>query len=157
MDIADLLAGVQRGARLPGHRESLRVVSGVTGALADVLPSRASELLTPHLPAEVRSRLHGRVRTETPATCRGFLDRITTILYVDEPDNAFLARVVLGQLNTALRVLSPAAFAHLVAPDLRPLLRSGRPAVARTPARSPLLTAQVRVPTVTPAPRTQVA
>ncbi|WP_067499007.1 DUF2267 domain-containing protein [Actinoplanes sp. TFC3] len=157
MEIDALLASVERRARLHGRRESLRVVSGVTGALTDVLPPRAAELLAPHLPTEILARLDGRLRLEAPATCRAFLGRITSILYVDQPDNAFLARVVIEQLNASLRVISPAAFAHLVAPDLRPLLRSGRPALPRTPVRPEALTAQVRVPAVVPAQRTQLA
>ncbi|MBM2620350.1 DUF2267 domain-containing protein [Actinoplanes sp. LDG1-06] len=152
MDIDGLLAGVERRARLHGRRESLRVVSGVVGALADVLPARSLELLAPHLHGEIREQMDGRVRVETPATCRAFLGRVASVLYVDEPDNAFLARVVLEHLNASLRVISPAAFAHLVAPDLRPLLRSGRPPVAtRAAARPAALTAKVRMPAVAPA------
>ncbi|WP_305785449.1 DUF2267 domain-containing protein [Symbioplanes lichenis] len=157
MEIDLLLAGVEQRARLHGRRESLRVVSGVTGALADVLPLRASELLAPHLPAELRVRLDTRARTETPATCRAFLGRVASILYVDQPTNAFLARVVLEHLNASLRVISPAAFAHLVAPDLRPLLLAGRPPVARTAPRPATLTTQLRVPAIIPAQRTQLA
>lgn len=156
MDIDVLLAEVERKARLHGRRESLRVVNGVLGALADVLPERASELLAPHLPAELRTALAGRARVETPAICRAFLDRVTAIVYADKPDNAFLARVVLEHLNTSLRVISPAAFAHLVAADLRPLLLAGRPAVVRdVPAATPPAS-RIRVPAIVPAPRKQL-
>ncbi|MEU4690523.1 DUF2267 domain-containing protein [Actinoplanes sp. NPDC023714] len=157
MDIDALLAGVERGARLHGRRESLRAVNGVLGALADVLPPRAMELLGPHLPAEIGAGLAARARTETPASCRAFLDRITAILYVDQPDNAFLARVVLEHLNTSLRVISPAAFAHLVAADLRPLLQAGRPAVARNQPVPAPLAGRIRVPAAVPTPRKQLA
>lgn len=157
MDTEELLVAVEHRARLHGRRESLRVVSGVTGALADVLPARASELLAPHLPDELRTRLAARARTETPATCRAFLGRVASILYVDQPTDAFLARVVLEHLNASLRVISPAAFAHLVAPDLRPLLRAGRPPVTRTAPRVTIRTTQLRVPAIIPAQRTQPA
>jgi hypothetical protein len=80
------------------------------------------------LPAEVRDRLaQPAVRSATPPTCRGFLTRIGRRLHLDGPDVAFTARVVLEQLNAARRVLTPAAFAHLVAPDLRALV-CARPA-----------------------------
>ncbi|GLY07829.1 hypothetical protein Acsp01_82080 [Actinoplanes sp. NBRC 101535] len=133
------------------------MVTGVLGALADVLPERASELLSPHLPAELRAGLSGRARVETPASCRAFLDRVTAILYVEQPDNAFLARVVLEHLNAALPVISPAAFAHLVAADLRPLLLAGRPAVVRNQPAAGALTGRIRVPALVPAPRKQPA
>ncbi|WP_430783664.1 DUF2267 domain-containing protein [Actinoplanes sp. G11-F43] len=157
MDIDVLLADVERRARLHGRRESLRVVNGVVGVLSDVLPVRALELLTPHLPAEVRAGLAGRSRVETAATCRAFLERVSTILHAESPDNAFLARVVLEQLNGSLRVISPAAFAHLVAADLRPLMLAGRPASGRDlPVGGPL-TSRIRVPAVVPAQRRQLA
>ncbi|BAL87880.1 hypothetical protein AMIS_26600 [Actinoplanes missouriensis 431] len=157
MDIDVFLTGIEHGARLHGRRESLRAVSGVLGALADVLPPRASELLEPHLPSEIRTGLAGRARIETPASCRAFLDRITAILYVDQPDNAFLARVVLEHLNASLRVISPAAFAHLVAADLRPLLQAGRPPVARTQPAAGALVDRIQVPAAVPVLRKQLA
>ncbi|GAA1614530.1 DUF2267 domain-containing protein [Actinoplanes couchii] len=150
MEIDALLCNVERKARLHGRRESLRVVTGVLGAVTDVLPVRASELLAPHLPTEIRTGLARHTRTETPASCRPFLERITALLYVDQPDNAFLARVALENLNASLHVISPAAFAHMVAADLRPLLLAGRPAVTRTqPAVA--VTDRIRVPAVVPA------
>src|SRR5689334_7901363 len=52
---------------------------------------------------------------------------LTWVLTLTEgPDVTFLARVVLTELNAARRVITPAAFAHLVVADLRPLL-SARP------------------------------
>jgi uncharacterized protein (DUF2267 family) len=130
VDHDDLLASVQRQGRLHGRNESRRTVCGVLVALGDILPVRTLDLLLPQLPHEIRGMLPRRGRRETPATCRDFLDRVSTILYVDQPDNAFLARVVLEQLNTTLPVIRPASFAPLVAADLRPLLGSGRPARA---------------------------
>nr|GID85033.1 hypothetical protein Ade03nite_39570 [Actinoplanes derwentensis] len=127
------------------------------GALADVLPPRASELLAPHLPAEIRTGLSGHARVETPAACRPFLDRVTALLFADQPDGAFLARVVLAHLNTSLHVISPAAFAHMVAADLRPLLLAGRPAVIRHQPGAGVLTGHVRIPVTTPAPDKQLA
>ncbi|HWS39605.1 MAG TPA: DUF2267 domain-containing protein [Actinoplanes sp.] len=154
MDIDILLSNVERNARLHGRRESLRVITGVTAALTDVLPVRASELLTPHLPTEIRTGLARHTRIETPSACRPFLDRITAILYADQPDNAFLARVALENLNASLHVMSPAAFAHMVDADLRPLLLAGRPAVTRN---HPTRTDRVRIPAIVPTQRRQLA
>jgi uncharacterized protein (DUF2267 family) len=137
VDEDDLLTRVQRVARLHGRNESRRVVCGVLQALGDVLPGRAMDLLLGQLPADIADRLRRRDRHATPADCRAFLHRVATILYVEQPENAFLARVVLEQLNTTLRVITPAGFSHLVAADLRPLLGSGRPTPDRgEPVRS---------------------
>jgi uncharacterized protein (DUF2267 family) len=135
MDDDDLLTRVQRRARLHGRRESRRTVCGVLQALGDILPGRALDLLAPELPGEISGLPPRRELGTAPATCRAFLDRVSTILYVDQPENAFLARVVLEQLNATLRVISPAAFTHLVDADLRPLLRAGRPGLDE-PARA---------------------
>jgi uncharacterized protein (DUF2267 family) len=148
----DLLTEVQRRGRLHGRNEARRVVCGVLEALGDILPGRATDLLLPQLPDEIRSRPLRRDRCATPANCRAFLERVSTILYAEPPENAFLARVVLEQLNTTLRVITPAAFTHLVAADLRPLLRSGRPAsVAAGPVER--LTGLIPTPSAQP-PRT---
>lgn len=136
MDDDDLLARVQRRGRLHGRHESCRTVCGVLAALGDILPARAVDLLTPQLPDDVRGLLPPRQCRAVPATCRAFLDRVSAILYVEQPENAFRARVVLEELNATLRVITPAAFSHLVAPDLRPLLRSAHPEPDRVePAR----------------------
>jgi uncharacterized protein (DUF2267 family) len=143
VDDDDLLIRVQRRGRLHGRHESRRTVCGVLEALGDILPTRALDLLTPQLPDDVRGRLPRRRPRDVPATCRAFLDRVATILDVEQPENAFRARVVLEQLNASLRVINPAAFTHLVAADLRPLLRSGRPELDRAeparPASRPLV------------------
>jgi uncharacterized protein (DUF2267 family) len=129
MEDDDLLARVQRRGRLYGRNESRRAVCAVVESLGEFLSARAYRLITEQLPDEVRRRLTRPADRDagTVATCRAFLGRLSARLHADGPDVPFLARVVFAELNVARRVITPAAFAHLVAADLRSLL-CARPA-----------------------------
>ena len=127
MDGQDVLARIQERGRLYGVNHTRRTVQGVLDVLSDLLPSPALRRLTAHLPADVRPPLPPReTRTIEVLTCRAFIARLAARLFVDEPDAAFLARVVFEQLNTTAGT-TPAAVAHLVAADPRLLLRAGVP------------------------------
>jgi hypothetical protein len=129
MDHDDLLARIQRDGRLYGPNESRRVMLAVLGSLSELLPAPAYRRLLAALPADVRQRLPrpGAGRISPVTGVRVFVARIAGRLHVDGPDAAFLARVVLTQLNASGRGCAPAALAPLVPADLRPLLRSGAP------------------------------
>jgi uncharacterized protein (DUF2267 family) len=128
MDGQDVLARIQERGRLYGINQTRRAVHGVLGVLADLLPTPAFRRLTAHLPADVRPPVpSGEGRPIEVLTCRAFITRLATRLHLEEPDAAFLARVVFEQLNTAAEGASPATVAHLVAADLRPLLSAGVP------------------------------
>jgi hypothetical protein len=151
VDDEDLLARVQHRGRLHGRNESRRAVCAVVEALGEFLSDRAFHLIAGLLPDEARRRLRRPGRTGLPAatpTCRTFLSAVGTRLFLDGPDAAFTARVVLEQLNATGRVVVPARFAHLVAADLRPLL-CARPAPLPADDTNP---APRRVIRVSPAP-----
>ena len=126
MDQDDLLARIQRNGRLHGRNESRRVTVTVLGVMRELLPASAYRRLTGPLPEELRQRLPlpepGRI--VEIVDCRRFLSRIADRLYADGADAAFLTRVVLAELNSAVRGVTPAELAHLVPTDLRALFRS---------------------------------
>jgi hypothetical protein len=129
VDEDDLLTRIQRRGRLYGRSQSRRAVCAVVESLGECLSARAYQMITAPLPDEIRrllTRPAALGREPSGPTCRAFLARLGTRLCTDGPDVPFLARVVLEELNAARRVITPVAFAHLVAPDLRPLL-SARP------------------------------
>jgi hypothetical protein len=129
MDQDDLLALIQRDGRLYGRNESRRAMLAVLTSLSEMLPAPAYRRFFSALPADIRQRLPrpGAGRISPVAGCRAFVARISGRLLVDGPDAAFLARVVLTQLNALGRGCAPAALAQVVPADLRPLLRSGAP------------------------------
>jgi hypothetical protein len=90
------------------------------------------------LPAEIGEQLPAgpAVRIES---CREFVAVIAGRLHLDQPDAAFLARVVFEHLNDPAYGMTPASVAHLTPADLRPLLSAAaaRP-MASPPARRPL-------------------
>lgn len=128
MDGQDVLARIQERGRLYGTNHTRRTVRGVLGVLSDLLPTPAFRRLAAHLPGDVRPVVpSGEGRAIEVLTCRAFITRLASRLLVDEPEAAFLARVVFEQLNAAAVGATPATVAHLVAADLRPLLRAGVP------------------------------
>jgi uncharacterized protein (DUF2267 family) len=145
VDDEDLLARVQQRGRLHGRNEALRAVGAVVEALGEFLSPRSFHLLTEQLPAAVR---HRPAVAAAPPTTRAFLAGIAARLFMDGPDAAFTARIVLEELNATGRVITPARFAHLVAADLRPLLCARRAPVTATETNP----APRRVIRVTPAP-----
>jgi uncharacterized protein (DUF2267 family) len=126
MNQDDLLTRIQKSGRLHGRNESRRVTATVLGVLSELLPAPAYRRLTAALPEDLRQRLPPAVpgRIVEIVDCRRFLARIADRLLTDGGDAAFLARVVLAELNAAERGISPAELAHLVPMDLRPLFRS---------------------------------
>ncbi len=131
MDQDELLARIQRDGRLYGPHETRRAVGAVLTTLSEMLPAPAYRRLLASLPVGLRQRLPrpGAGRISPVTGCRGFVARVAGRLHLDGPDAAFLARAVLGQLNTLGRGCAPAVLAPLVPADLRPLLRA-RPADA---------------------------
>jgi uncharacterized protein (DUF2267 family) len=126
MDGQDLMARIQERGRLHGTNQTRRAVQGVLGVLQDMLPAPAFRRLTAHVPAELHpAPPSAAVRPIEMLGCRAFVGRVAARLFLDEPDAAFLARVVFENLNAAASGTTPAAIAHLVAADLRPLLRAG--------------------------------
>ncbi len=157
MDDDDLLARVQVRGRFHGRNESRRAVRAVVEALGEFLSPRSFRLLADQLPEDVRRR-PGKPTLPKPTlpvrtmTARAFLARIGRQLLVDGPGAAFTARIVLEELNAGRRVIRPAAFAHLVAPDLPPLLRAHPPADRLAPPRR-----IIRVPATASRPATRPA
>ncbi|MEV6846426.1 DUF2267 domain-containing protein [Actinoplanes sp. NPDC051411] len=145
VDDEDLLARVQHRGRLHGRNESRRAVCAVVEALGEFLSARAFHLLAEQLPLPVR---HRPPADPAVPTSRTFLAGIARRLLMDGPDAAFTARIVLEELNATGRVITPARFAHLVAPDLRPLLGARRAPVTASETNP----APRRVIRVTPAP-----
>jgi hypothetical protein len=133
---------------LHGRNESRRAVCAVVEALGEFLSARAFHLLAEPLSDDIRRRLRrpDAPTTATTPTCRSFLTTIGTRLFVEGPDAAFTARVVLEELNATGRVITPARFAHLVAADLRPLLCARR-AQAAVNETNPAPRRLIRVPT----------
>ena len=146
MDHDDLLARIQRSGRLPGRNESRRVACGVLTVLSELLPAPSYRRLTALLPEDVRQRLPrpGAGRIIHVLDCRGFVARVADRLMADGPDAAFLARVVLQQLNAIGHGVTPAALAHLVPADLRPLFGVRPDGVAPAPVRVAARTVPLR-------------
>ena len=144
MDGQDVLARIQERGRLYGINHTRRTVQGVLGVLSDLLPTPAFRRLTAQLPADVRPPVpSAQTRTIEVLTCRAFITRLASRLHLEEPDAAFLARVVFEQLNAAALGATPATVAHLVTADLRPLLRAG---VAPTRTAAPQYRIKLTVP-----------
>jgi uncharacterized protein (DUF2267 family) len=129
MDQDDLLARIQQDGRLYGRNETRRAIGAVLTSLSELLPAPAYRRLFSALPADLRRPLPrpGAGRIVPVTSSRSFVARVAERLYVDGPNAAFLARVVLTRLNTAGSACAPAALAPLVPADLRPLLRAGAP------------------------------
>ncbi|BCJ40019.1 hypothetical protein GCM10010168_28770 [Actinoplanes ianthinogenes] len=157
MNHDDLLIRIQRNGRLHGRNESRRVTTTVLGVLSELLPAPAYRRLTAALPEELRQRLPipepgGIIEI---LDVRRFLSRVTERLYADSADAAFLARVVLSELNATDQGVRPAQLAHLVPADLRPLFRSrpAQPWSAALPQPRPAVTSPLQpVATVEPQP-----
>src|SRR6185436_3050029 len=119
MDQHDLLSRIQKSGRLHGRNESRRVTATVLGVMSELLPASAYRRLILTLPEDLRGQLPvpeaGRI--VEIIDCRRFLARVGERLYADGSDAAFLARVVLSELNTGERGVSPAELAHLVPMD----------------------------------------
>jgi uncharacterized protein (DUF2267 family) len=130
---ADLLSEVQRRARLHGPNETRRAVCATLEALGDLVPGHLFAGLVEGLPAEIRSGLKtngvtGETRPLTAIGRRTFVDRIARRLYIEQPDAAFLARVVFGELNATPSGITPSLLCEAIGPtDLDALLRSGAP------------------------------
>ncbi|MEV4706301.1 DUF2267 domain-containing protein [Actinoplanes sp. NPDC049316] len=153
MDGHDLLARIQARGRLHGINQTRRTVQGVLGALQDLLPAPAFRRMTAHLPADLHpAPPAGDARPIEVLGCRAFITRLAARLHLDEPDAAFLARTVFEHLNAAGSGPAPAAVAHLVAADLRPLLRAGV-----TPARQPTLRMRISLASSSGSAAKQVA
>ncbi|UQU62373.1 DUF2267 domain-containing protein [Couchioplanes caeruleus] len=149
MDGQDLLTRIQERGHLHGANQTRRAVQGVLGVLRDMLPTPAFRRLTAHLPADLHPAPPAAgTRPIEVLGCRAFVARVAARLLLEEPDAAFLARVVFEHLNTATSGATPATIAHLVAADLRPLVRAG---VTRALPATP----QLRI--TLPAPATATA
>jgi hypothetical protein len=165
VDNEDLLSRVQQRGRLHGRNETYRAVRAVVEALGEFLSQRAFHLITELLPEDSRRHLRHTPKPGLP-TCRTFLDAVTTRLLLDGPDATFTTRVILEELNATGRVITPARFAHLVAPDLRALLCAQRapitvdesnPAPRRTIRVGPAVTRPAVVPSTPPVPAAPVS
>jgi len=144
MDGRDVLARIQERGRLYGANHTRRTIQGVLGVLADLLPAPAFRRLTATLPGDVHPAVPADAdRPIEMLGCRAFITRLAARLHVDEPDAAFLARVVFEQLNAVAAGATPATVSHLVAADLRPLLRAG---VAHTRPAAPQYRIKLTVP-----------
>jgi hypothetical protein len=143
MDQDELLARIQARGRLYGRDESGRAACAVLTALAELLPAPAYRRLLVALPADLRHRLPrpGAGRIAPVAGYRAFVARVADRLLIDGPDAAFLARVILGQLNAAGHGCTPSALAPLVPLDLRPLLRAVPADTVPQPAPVPAIPA----------------
>lgn len=111
----DLVSQVRVQGRLHGRNEARRVIRGVLQALRPLIPDDAFRQITAQLPAEI-----GPIPAATGA---GPLVReAARLLYVDEPDAAFLSRIVFAQLNSWCHGLSPASVAAALPADARALV-----------------------------------
>jgi hypothetical protein len=129
MSRPDLLSRVQHRGRLYGRNESRRVVRAVIDTLLDAVPLPLSRRLAMRVSTETgaglpRSALSDDGPDGSGCDCRAFVAAAARRLFTDEPNAAFLARIVFGELNAARHGITPAALALSAAPDLRPLLRA---------------------------------
>jgi hypothetical protein len=142
MDRESLLVRIEQRARLHGPNETRRAVGATLEALGAVLPQPIVHRLLMRIPADVRHQLPaGSGLASAPRdeveNCRDFIGLIGRRLHIDEPDAAFLARVIFEQLNRPSRGLTPAGVAHLAPGDLRPLLTARLPeAVSQRPTHT---------------------
>ena len=168
MNDEDLLARVQHRGRLHGRNEARRAICAVVEALGEFLSPRAFHLLTDQLPDPVRHLVRAASASPVMArpSARTFLAGIAARLLMEGPDAAFTTRVILEELNATGRVITPARFAHLVAPDLRALLCAQRaritvddtnPAPRRTIRVGPAPARPAASPVAQPAPASRSA
>jgi hypothetical protein len=125
MDRPDLLSRVQQRARLHGPNESRRAIRAVVDALVEAVPVAHSRRLAMRVATETGAGLPAAALTDHSGRsggCHTFIAEIAQRLFIDEPNAAFLARVVFGELNSAGHGITPAAVSSLAPPDLRPLL-----------------------------------
>ncbi|WP_203843114.1 DUF2267 domain-containing protein [Winogradskya humida] len=133
----DVLVRIQKRARLHGPNETRRAISAILETLGDILPHHVLDQLAANFPDDLRPTSHMPPATAVPPGRNTFISRLATRLLIDEPDAAFLARVIFEQWNAAARTHTPATIAHLAPADLRPLLRAqtspARPSTPQTP------------------------
>ena len=131
MDLDRVLSGIQHRARLHGPRETGRAVRAVLEGLAEIIPEKAFKRIVTRLPENARPQLSGRAGADgVLVNSHAFIARLADRLHVDEPDAAFLARVVFEHLNEATHGVTPSTIAYLVPLDLRPLLNAHAPDTA---------------------------
>jgi uncharacterized protein DUF2267 len=122
----DLVSQIRAEARLRGRREAGRALAAVLAELCLLVPDTVARELAARMPADLPP-----APTGVPATSAGLVSRVAARLIIDEPDAAFLCRVVFAELNAAPVGPAPAGLAPLVPAGLRPLLRARRDDPAR--------------------------
>jgi hypothetical protein len=130
MDGPDLVSRVQQRARLHGPNQTRRAIRAVVDALVDAVPVAQSRRLAMRVATETgaglpESALSDHDGHEPGTGCRAFVATVARRLFIDEPNAAFLARVVFGELNSAGHGITPAGISGAAPADLRPLLTSG--------------------------------
>ncbi|WP_143162686.1 DUF2267 domain-containing protein [Couchioplanes caeruleus] len=129
----DLVSHVRARARLHGRNEARRVIRAVLQACRQFVPDRTFQQVNAQLPADVAApgREHGDEQPSVDGdACRTLIRSVARRLHVDEPNAAFLSRVVFEQLNNYCRGVTPASIAPSLPAEVRPLLaaRSDDPA-----------------------------
>jgi uncharacterized protein (DUF2267 family) len=110
----DLVSQVRASARLCGPNEARRAVAAVLSAL----PAALSGPLLSQLPG-----LPDFPPVKAPlADTASLVATVAARLHIDEPNAAFLCRVVFAHLNTAPHGITPARLAHLAPPEIRSML-----------------------------------
>ncbi|GGQ62786.1 DUF2267 domain-containing protein [Couchioplanes azureus] len=128
----DLVSHVRARGRLHGRNEARRVIRTVLQACRQLVPDRTLQQVIVQLPAElapprVAPADDGAGRQHIAGdACRTLIRSVAQGLHIDEPNAAFLSRVVFEQLNSYCRGVTPASLAPWAPAEVRPLL-SARP------------------------------
>jgi uncharacterized protein (DUF2267 family) len=124
----ELVTQVRARARLHGRKEAGRVIRAVLLAFRPLVPDVTFQRFARQLPDEVRAPLaeQGPWAEREPSvengTARAFVRQVARRLHIDEPNAAFLSRVVFEQLNDYCREVTPASVAASLPAELRPLI-----------------------------------
>jgi uncharacterized protein (DUF2267 family) len=113
----DLISQVRVRARLHGRSEARRVLRAVLLAFRTEIPDETFRRIAAQLPAELHLG-------DDPAPAAGLplVRAVAARLYVNEPNAAFLTRVVFEQLNAYCHGVTPASVAASLPAGLRPLV-----------------------------------
>jgi hypothetical protein len=155
MDRPDLLSRVQRRGRLYGRNESRRVIRAVIDILVEAVPVPQARRLAMRVATETGGGLPDAALSDdgphnTECDCRAFITAVAQRLFTDEPNAAFLSRVVFGELNAAPHGITPAALTPSAPLDLRALLSAEAATESARPSGPTDLDQSVASKSVTP-------
>ena len=112
----DLISQVRVRGRLHGRNEARRVIRAVLQAFRQLVPDDTYRQIAVQLPAEIA------VGPAVPGDGRPLTREVARQLYVNEPNAAFLSRVVFEQLNAYCHGVTPASVADSLPAEVRALV-----------------------------------